>query len=753
MGVRGLSSYIRKNDYNFREIKLKDSYIVFDGYNIVNNLYLDSPIYTQYNGEYMAFDALIQNFVNNLRKCNLEPIFVFDGIREVSKSSTVLRRSCDRLITLSHLQQEATRHAASDGTSAAFRVDIQPHLAALTFHLTLDRLGARQVVVDFEADQLAAALAIYLGAPLVSNDSDFFIFAPYWANCGGLTFVPTDLCNFRTPRAYEGGFYIEAQQFLGREGPAFRKLAPIQMPLFATLCGNDYTPPGYFNLHLPGSAPQQPYVRPTAQAASVSAVASRNAIKFGRLVDWLSGFGDDIVEPVERILSSYPISKRPEAAHYLHTGLAAYHVPLEQLSPYLKFLFGETPPPTRVSQTLPTTRNLTRESYGLKAQRILVEGVGGPDYLASWSARLIQAFRRARISTHACDALYAYGIVCNAVVEDFQRREPFQLCTLPLRRLHVGLLLDACSTDGRRLPGVHGPPHRLFYAEYRRAGCTSLEKYRVSFERVSLHECTGFEFLQRHLYLPPCPPIIPAWLHGLACVLFLWVRFNARPESVNLVSSPIALAVCVCAVAAHMRLLQHSEGGAVEVRTAIVRDFRSYCRSRGEKEPLRFCYLHAIAQLQSVLLHLTGLVWLIDALVPEGENFKCGMEMLPPQVMFPSGCLAHHIACRLSSLPPDKRLSLVLTYWLPRLLGGVEAGFVKKVCSMFSGLMNFVDNLLAAAPPAEFRAYRRGPENASSPPPSSSAVTHSNPWRRKPTRNDLENLVMQDMHNVGLEDS
>ncbi|VDM30593.1 unnamed protein product [Hydatigera taeniaeformis] len=748
MGVRGLWSYVRGNDSNFREVRLNNSYIVFDGYNIVNKLYLDSPIPTQYNGEYLVYDNVIQQFLDNLRKCNLEPIFVFDGIREVTKLTTVLRRSGDRLITLSHLQEEATRNAGSDGNSTAFRVEIQPPLAALTFHLALDRLGALQVVANFEADQLAAALAIYLNAPLVSNDSDFFIFSPYWADHGGLIFVPTDLCDFHTPRAYEGGFYIEAHQFVGREGPIFHKLAPVQIPLFASLCGNDYTPPGFFNLHLPGSAPQYPYARPTAQAATTSAVASRNATKFRRLVDWLSGFGDDIVEPVERVLSSFPLSKRPEAAYYLHAGLAAYHVPLEQLSPYLQFLFGETPPPPQVHQILPTLRYPTRGGYGVRALQVLVEGVSGPDYLASWSPRLVQNFRRARMSTHPCDALYAYGIVCNPVVEDIQGREPFHLCTLPIRRLLVGLLLDACLTDVRSLPGVYGPSHRLFYNEYRRVGRTSLEKCRVSFERVSLGGSTGFEFLRQHLSIPPCPTIIPAWLHGLSCVLFLWARFNQRPESVKLASSPIALAVCACAVATQMRLLQHSEDRAAEVRIAIARDFRSCSRSRGEVEPLRFCFLHAIAQLQSVLLYLTNLVWLIDALVPEESGSNCGMEMLPPQVMFPSGCLAHHIACRLFGMPPEKRLPLVLTYWLPRLLGRVEAGFLEQVCSMFSGLMNFVDNLLEATPPAEFRAHQRRP-----PPSTSSVGERSTPCGHKAARCDVEEKVMQYMRDAGLEDS
>lgn len=83
MGVRGLFSYIRKEQSNFRPIQLRDSFIIFDGHNIINKLYLNSPLYTQYNGEYFGFDIIVEKFLLNLRKCNLEPIFVFDGLHEV----------------------------------------------------------------------------------------------------------------------------------------------------------------------------------------------------------------------------------------------------------------------------------------------------------------------------------------------------------------------------------------------------------------------------------------------------------------------------------------------------------------------------------------------------------------------------------------------------------------------------------------------------------------------------------------------
>ncbi|VDK47151.1 unnamed protein product, partial [Taenia asiatica] len=103
---------------------------------------------------------------------------------QVSKLSKILMRAMDRLKELENLYQAVKSRAPN-----RIRIYIQPLLSFMAFHLALDRFGVRKVVVDFEADQLAAALAIYLDAPLVS------------------------------PRAYEGGFYIEAQQFVGREGP------------------------------------------------------------------------------------------------------------------------------------------------------------------------------------------------------------------------------------------------------------------------------------------------------------------------------------------------------------------------------------------------------------------------------------------------------------------------------------------------------------------------------------------------------
>ncbi len=109
----------------------------------------------------------------------------------------------------------------------------------------------------------------------------------------------------------------------------------------------------------------------------------------------------------------------------------------------------------------------------------------------------------------------------------------------------------------------------------------------------------------------------------------------------------------------------------------MVRQFESHCQHR-KIEPLRFNVLHGLAQLQSIHDHLATLVSLVGALSPDGLA-ACGVEVPPPQVVFPSGRLAHHIAVQLGSMSAEKRMPCVLTEWLPRLLGRVDDTFMSQV--------------------------------------------------------------------------
>ncbi len=88
MGVKGLFSYLKENhSENFIAHELHNGPVIFDGNNIVYLLYIKSKLSRQFGGEYLAFELYIEKFINEIKQCGIKPIFVFDGIHNVSRLS------------------------------------------------------------------------------------------------------------------------------------------------------------------------------------------------------------------------------------------------------------------------------------------------------------------------------------------------------------------------------------------------------------------------------------------------------------------------------------------------------------------------------------------------------------------------------------------------------------------------------------------------------------------------------------------
>ncbi len=181
---------------------------------------------------------------------------------------------------------------------------------------------------------------------------------------------------------------------------------------------------------------------------------------------------------------------------------------------------------------------------------MLAKGCDNLDKLTHWPGGLLEAYKK---MPALCDPIFTFGTLMGPVVQDFPR-EHDHLCYLTLRCLFIGLLLGVSADNLRSLSGLKGRPKRPFYAEYSRVGCTRFDNHQIAFSQLTV-TTSGFDFLAEHLLLPPRPAIIPPWLHSLACVPFLWVRFNARPESASLCVSSMALVVCPCAATAQLPLI------------------------------------------------------------------------------------------------------------------------------------------------------------------------------------------------------
>ncbi|KAI4899848.1 hypothetical protein NFI96_016899, partial [Prochilodus magdalenae] len=177
-------------------------------------------------GDYDLFAAVVQRFFAALSECNVRPFVVLDGgMDQTDKKFTTLRERAESKI------REA--HSLSRGLHGC----VLPLLSREIFRQVLCELGIPLVQCISEADFEIASLARQWGCPVLTNDSDFYIFdlhggyLPFaffeWENIGG-----------KGPERY-----IPTRRFtVNRFCSHFNHMNKQLLPLFAVITGNDYTP-------------------------------------------------------------------------------------------------------------------------------------------------------------------------------------------------------------------------------------------------------------------------------------------------------------------------------------------------------------------------------------------------------------------------------------------------------------------------------------------------------------------------------
>ncbi|VDN16222.1 unnamed protein product [Dibothriocephalus latus] len=189
MGVPLLQTFLRNTPSNFTTYRLHSTKLVIDGPNISNTLYNEASILNQFNGEYLQYEALVERYLLNLRKCEVEPIFVFDGLHEPSKFDTCVSRLSENLQRVAAFQESCSFGGLP--AESVERPDIKCLLIPAVFVAVLKRFNMKYAFVDFEADNVVAELAIKLKCPVMSRDPDFFIFTNYWEDCGNYCCMQT----------------------------------------------------------------------------------------------------------------------------------------------------------------------------------------------------------------------------------------------------------------------------------------------------------------------------------------------------------------------------------------------------------------------------------------------------------------------------------------------------------------------------------------------------------------------------------
>ncbi|XP_063054712.1 protein asteroid homolog 1-like isoform X2 [Engraulis encrasicolus] len=224
MGVRGLMTYVEGNHEFLKDCNFERSKLIIDGDNLCFTLYRDFDI--KHGGDYYALEIQIEKFFHALRSCNIEPYVILDGGSDHTDK---------KLETLKQRAQDRIKDGRDISLGARPSGSIKPILLRSVFNEVLTRLQVPFMQCMEEADWETAALANEWNCPVLSHDSDFFIF-PLKAG-----FLPFSHFQWQRGASQKS---IPAKKFLiSNFCKPFSNMKVELVPVLAAIAGNDYIDP------------------------------------------------------------------------------------------------------------------------------------------------------------------------------------------------------------------------------------------------------------------------------------------------------------------------------------------------------------------------------------------------------------------------------------------------------------------------------------------------------------------------------
>ncbi|XP_029298556.1 protein asteroid homolog 1 [Cottoperca gobio] len=227
MGVQGLTTYVEGNRNFLQDVKFRDSRLVIDGCSLYFRLYFSHGLDQQHGGDFDAFACLLTQFFSALAACNIQPYVVLDGGIDPSEK---------KFPTLRQRLQSKIKDA--DSLSRGRNGSVLPILTRDVFIQVLIQRGVPLVQCPAEADWEIACLAHQWNCPVLTNDSDFYIFdLP-----GG--YLPLHFFQWTDLNGKASHRYISARCYT-TDGLCrwFGGMNQELLPLCAVLAGNDYVTP------------------------------------------------------------------------------------------------------------------------------------------------------------------------------------------------------------------------------------------------------------------------------------------------------------------------------------------------------------------------------------------------------------------------------------------------------------------------------------------------------------------------------
>ncbi|XP_051948929.1 protein asteroid homolog 1-like isoform X1 [Xyrauchen texanus] len=401
MGVHGLTSYVEGNHQFFTDMRFRDCRLVIDGCSLYFRLYFNSGLDQARGGDYDTFAVLVRQFFAALSECNVKPFVVLDGGMDQTdkKFKTLQERTQSKI-------QEA--HSLSRGSHGS----VLPLLTREVFLQVLSELGVAFVQCISEADFEIASLAKHWGCPVLTNDSDFYIFdlrggyLPFsffqWNNISG-----------KAPERYIPALLFTVNHFCSH----FNHMNKQLLPLFAVVTGNDYTP---------AKITERFFRRVELERVPVGRKSGRRCSpRIESFLLWLAQFTSP-VDALEEVLEILGGQQKENFHTQLSAGIQDYQIPRTSILP----------------------------QYFSSAQPALPNTQGLPAALISQPEWLLRAFASGKLPSLVLNVLVLQKVLLVPQVENTHQPSS-HITSLSIRKTIYSLLLfEKARQDSQRQQNV-----------------------------------------------------------------------------------------------------------------------------------------------------------------------------------------------------------------------------------------------------------------------------------------------------------
>lgn len=203
MGIKGgFATYMRDNWVAKLPHSPLKGKLVFDAMCVLNDLCQKIPSVWHYGGQYWELRKQSKKYFEGLISKGVEPIVVFDGV-DCSRTEASFRNNKTELV-----KRYSSILLNGKEPNDRATVAIRPHFAKAVFCETLKEIEQVQFVfADGNADRAAVSIANRYKCPVVSADSDYFMF-----NIDG-GYVPFDTFKYLAQEMTVTGKVYEFESF------------------------------------------------------------------------------------------------------------------------------------------------------------------------------------------------------------------------------------------------------------------------------------------------------------------------------------------------------------------------------------------------------------------------------------------------------------------------------------------------------------------------------------------------------------